>query len=245
MCGIAGWSGLSQQEKATKLFLTHALARGIDGRGGHGAGFVSIRNQTVSTKKNVGKWSKAPKDFLISACQSDLLLMHSRWATCGERNEIKQAHPFTILRDQTPILYGVHNGIVDSWDSAKEHGRTIEVDSEEIFHLIADKEYDRLASLSGYGVAMWVMANEARIKLARLSDNGEIVVAQLDSGGYVWASTWDILSFGLRAANLKAKWILNTEKVGQVFHIYKDKIATSSEKVRLLKETSYWGRWRS
>lgn len=229
MCGLSGFANVSGE--ANKLLLTYALGRGIDTRGGHGCGFVSIKNQKVNPVKNGGEWGSAPRKFLMDAASSDMLLMHSRWATCGERNQARQAHPFTIKRNNKAVLHGAHNGIIFNADeSAKEHNRQIEVDSEELFHLIADKDYEGVQNLTGYGIAMWVMADGDHIKLARLSDDGEMVVVKLTNGGLVWASTWDILAYAIRRAGMKVKWQLNISEVGRVFEIYHDKVKISSTK---------------
>lgn len=237
MCGLSGFAKI--EGEANKLLLTYALGRGIDTRGGHGCGFVSIKNTKVRAVKNGGEWGTAPQKFLMDAAQSDLLLMHSRFATCGERNQARQAHPFTIKRDNKAILHGAHNGIIyNADDSAKEHNRQIEVDSEELFHLIADKDYEGVQKLTGYGIAMWVMADGDHIKLARLSDDGEMVVAKLTNGGLVWASTWEILLYAIRKVGMKVKWQLNISEVGRVFEIHYDKVKISS-----IKDIKVGDRW--
>lgn len=229
MCGIAGYSNIKGD--ATKLFLTYALGVGIDSRGGDGIGFISLHDKKIHTGKGKGLWSTAPNNFMLQASRADTLVMHSRWATCGGKNRISHAHPFTIKRKNKVVLHGVHNGVItDAFESAAKHRRQIVVDSEEIFHLIADEKYQELQDLSGYGIAMWVMADSNHIKLSYLSDSGEMVVVELEDGGYVWASTWNILSAGLEAASLKAKWILNMNEVGQVYEIHQDKLILSKTK---------------
>src|SRR5271157_6594912 len=110
MCGISGWSNIKADNK-TKLLLTYALGQGIDSRGEQGCGFISIRDKEIHTHRTSGGWSRAPNEFLGDAASSDVLVMHSRWATCGERDQVLQAHPFTIKRRGKNVLYGLHNGI--------------------------------------------------------------------------------------------------------------------------------------
>lgn len=227
MCGLAGFAGLPKGE-ATKLFLTHALGVAIDSRGEQGCGFISIKDKEIHTAKTSGGWSKAPNEFLLDAASSDMLVLHSRWATCGIRDSVRQAHPYTIKRKGKTVLYGAHNGIIyNAFENAKANKRKIEVDSQELFHLLVDNELEQMQSLNGYGVILYVKANEPHINLARLSEDGEIKVVELETGGYVWASTWGILSHGLKAAGLKAKWDINVSEVGRVFEIHPDKMVAS------------------
>lgn len=235
MCGIGGFSQI--KDDFTKLRLTYFLGQGIDTRGGHGIGYVAIKDHYVRWAKMAGEWKEAPKDFIIKSAIADSLLMHSRWATCGTPNEVKQAHPFTIKRKGKDVLYGVHNGIIwDAWGSAAAHRRKIDVDSQELLELIADRETKTLQKLAGYGVAMWVECDTNYINLVRLSGQSEICVAKVENNGLVWASTRDILDEALMRSGIKPIDYYDCEEVGRVYHLGKKGIVRSNLKgVRLLE----------
>lgn len=230
MCGISGFS-LNNNHSKIKLALTAALGRAIDTRGGHGIGFVSIKDSQTYAAKTSGTWYKAPEDFVEEASEADSLLMHSRYATCGIANEVKQAHPFAVRRHNKAALYGVHNGIIwDAWASASYHKRHIDVDSQEIFELIADRKYRTLQILDGYGVAMWVEAGADYINLSRLAPQSEICVIEVENGGFVWGSTWAIVRYALNATDLTPVYAHPCKEVGRVYQISKKGVFASNLK---------------
>ena len=226
MCGLAGFSGIKSAHQ--RLMLVIGLGIGIDMRGGDAAGYVSISADSFRYNKKRGLWTDSRLRFMKGAASGDLCLMHSRFATCGMKT-IEEAHPFAVKRDGKVVLWGAHNGVIpDAWECAWAHNRDIDVDSQEVFELIADKELETLQSLNGYGVVTWVESETPdHIKLAKLSDSGEIFLVSLESGGYAWASTWKILAPALKDAGLKAKHHIETNEVGRVYEIHKDKIVTS------------------
>lgn len=227
MCGIGGFVNI--REDFTRLRLTLALGLGIDTRGGHASGFVAIREQQTHASKVVGGWTTAPNEFLLEAAHSDLCLMHSRWATCGNANSIKHAHPFAIKREGQIVLWGVHNGIIwNAEESASIHDRKYEVDSKELFELIADQEWETLRLLTGYGVAMWLEADKNHINLLRLNDQSDFHAVKVKSGGFVWGSTEEIVEDALKSAGLKSSTQYECEDVGRVYQISKAGIKASN-----------------
>src|SRR4051812_41108202 len=144
MCGLAGFAGIKNVETRTALVWT--LGMGIDERGGHAAGFVSLGEQLRCHKK-LGYWLSAKNRFVEAAASGPICMLHARYATCGKQT-IEEAHPFAIQRDGRTRLYGAHNGVVyNAWESAKSHGRKIQVDSQEIFECIADGNIKALQKL--------------------------------------------------------------------------------------------------
>lgn len=223
MCGLAGFAGIKDYK--TRLVLTTALTvKGIESRGGHAAGYVAITEKHgIRYGRKVGPWSKARTRFLKSAASGDMCLMHSRYATCGKK-DVTSAHPFAIHRKGKVVLWGAHNGMIpDAWDCAKAHNRVCNVDSQEVFELIADGEYETIQKLMGYGVLTWVEANDPTcIKLVRLSKNSDMEIVSVKGGGIVWASTWKILSEALKAAGLEGEYKYHVEEVGRVYEIKND-----------------------
>ena len=226
MCGLAGYSGIvSSFDRQNIVF---ELGWGIDDRGGDAAGFVTV-SHTLRYCKRVGMWSGAKNRFIKAAATGHLTMMHSRWATCGVKS-LSEAHPFVIRRNGKTVLYGAHNGIIyDAWESAKKNGRNIEVDSQEIFELIADGKFAEIAELGGYGVLTWIYANNPTVvNIVRMTKNSEIEAAKLKSGGIVWASTSKILRAAVKSANLEIEVEYDLKEIGTVYQIEDGEITMST-----------------
>lgn len=225
MCGLAGFAGIKDYK--TRLVLTAALtAKGIESRGSHAAGYVAITEKHgVRYGRKVGPWSKSRARFMKSAASGHMCLMHARYATCGKR-DVTSAHPFAIHRKGKVVLWGAHNGMIpDAWNSAKQHSRECNVDSQEVFELIADGEFESIQDMMGYGVLTWVESNDTScIKLVRLSKDSDMEIVSVKGGGIVWASTWKILNDALKAAGLEAEYKYDVDEVGRVFEITPDKV---------------------
>lgn len=233
MCGLAGFAGIN--DRRARFDLVWALGFGIDERGGHAAGFVTLDNGSVIEGRKLGHWSTAKDKFIRRAAIGQTTLMHARWATCGD-GTIREAHPFKIMRGGAPVLYGAHNGII--WDaevSAHLNDREYSVDSKELFELLADDAIEQIQDLSGYGVITWVEAeNPGDVLLSKLSKSGEIHVCSLVGGGIVWGSTESIVHCALKESNLKEKSHYLIEEVGRVYRISRDTVRlTSREGVRV------------
>lgn len=219
MCGLAGFAGVTDATK--RMALIRALGAGIDTRGGHAAGYVSMASHKGhKLAKRIGTWGDASQRFIHGAAAGHSVMMHTRFATCGGQADVEYAHPFTIKREGKTVLYGVHNGVLGgTYSSAAAHGREHTVDSREMLELLADENVSAVNKLTGYGVAMWVTPGSDMVYMSRLSDNSDIVVVRLKCGGVAWASTMTILAKALRSAKLKHAGELSTEGVGVVYAI--------------------------
>lgn len=240
MCGLSGFAGINN--KFSRFMLAINLGVGIDSRGGDAAGFVNIAKDSFRYCKKLGTWGESKSKFLHSASNGELCMMHSRYATCGMKT-IQEAHPFAIKRNGKTVLWGAHNGIIpDAWDSAKENNRNIDVDSQELFELIADNEIEKMQELSGYGVITWIEASSPnKIKLARLSEDSEICMVELEDGGHVWASTPKILDNALKEANLNAVADIELDEIGRVYEISNEGIIASA--ITGVMVRSYYSRY--
>lgn len=223
MCGLAGFSGITDQLTRSKLILS--LGVGIDRRGGHACGFVSLDDHTkakgLRLSKHIGKWSDSSNKFLRAATAGQVCMMHARFATCGSKDDVNDAHPFVPFRDGKPKLYGMHNGIIyDAKDSAKENKRPYTVDSKELLELLADGKYDAISKLSGYGVLTWVTPDSGAVNMVRLSAGGDFAAVLLESGGLAWASTVLILREACEDAGVATVGVYSSDsdfKVGVVY----------------------------
>jgi hypothetical protein len=224
--------------------LVLGLADGIDNRGGHACGYVSIDTKKDDLKyaRKRGVWVRSRLRFIEGAAQ-DVCLMHARFATCGNRDDSNNAHPFAIRRNGRVVLWGAHNGMVpDAFASAKKNGRSIEVDSQEIFELLADRDYEGIQNMAGYGVVTWIESSlRDSVYLARLSSHSDIILVSIKGGGYVWASTRKILTEALKFADLEAEEEFVLDDIGRVYLIAPDGVfKTDCDGVRV----GNWQRWK-
>lgn len=240
MCGLSGFTNI--KDNRTRFFLTLGLADGIDTRGGHAAGYLSLTDVGKLRYARVAKkFCSAGPDFLRGAASgSRLCMMHARFATCGKKDEPKNAHPFAIQRNGNTVLWGAHNGVVNSWQSAREHGRDIDVDSQELFELIADGDFEGITKISGYGVITWIeRENPGVVKICKLSPGASFEIYGIDGNSLVWASTAGILSAALARAKLKANCSYDLE-CGKVYEIHSNLIRYSGRDGLKLAESTYY-----
>ncbi len=220
MCGIGFAIGL-QVDKEHKLMLILGLAEGIDGRGGNSNGYCSVDSDgDLRFAKKSGPMTRSRLRFLEGAV-GGVSLLHSRWATCGRKDSAEQAHPFAIRRGGRTVIFLCHNGMVpDAWESAKANGRKIEVDSEELAHLVADGNFKAVQNMSGYGVVAWIHTDHRDvINIARLSQTSDMVLVSIKGGGFVGASTKKILTEALKFADLEAEEEIILDEIGRIYQI--------------------------
>src|ERR1041385_3898327 len=236
MCGISGVVGIADPQK--RYALVSSLGGGIDTRGGDACGFAGYNKERnkFEVGKKLGYWSERRRQFVERAASAHLTMMHSRWATCGKKT-VDEAHPFAVKRGGRIVLYGAHNGrVYNGYRSAKEHGREIAVDSQEIFELLADNDYEGICNLEGYGVITWIDTNNPTvINLLRLSDNSDIFVVETKDKKVIYGSTEDIVDSALKDAGLTYKDWLKIN-VGTVYQLTDDGVFYTSMKNIKFKE---------
>ncbi len=253
MCGLAGFANVTNL--AARIPLAYHLGIGADDRGGHAAGYVSASLQPGSPihyGRTLGRWGDTSRAFMAAACAGDLTILHARYATMGRKDVASNAHPFAIKRDGRTVLWGAHNGMIEGTHAtARAHGREHTVDSRELFELLADGKLDALRALQGYGVLTWIervpAPGAARcVRMVRLTDDAELVVARTECGAIVWASTWEILAPALQAAGMVAD-VTFTIDTGKVYEAHADGRFTYSHHPNLtLRPRDYGGaRYRS
>lgn len=219
MCGLSGYIGLSHDTQ-TKLMLILGLADGIDSRGGHSCGYVSVDENDLRYARKSGMWIRSRLRFMRGAI-GEVCMMHARYATCGNKEDPNYAHPFAVRRGGRVVLWGAHNGMVpDAFKSAKENNREIGVDSQEIFELLADKNYEGIRNMPGYGVITWIDTDHRNhVNLCRLASHSDICVVSIKGGGIIWASTMKIIKEALKFAELEADREFKIDEIGRVYRL--------------------------
>jgi hypothetical protein len=144
----------------------------------------------------------------------DQAIIHTRHATFGAK-VAENSHPFSIKG-----IIGAHNGIIHNHASvAREHGIEYEVDSEVIFHAIADGI--PLSELEGYGaVVFW---QDGVFNIGRFN-NGDMCLLATEFG-WVFASTDKAVADALGMAGLgeRAKYQVDL-KQGVRYQLLGDRI---------------------
>ncbi len=224
MCGVSGYTGLGHLALEVRYDLVEALGSGIDKRGGHASGAVVVTEEgPPRLMRKLGRWDAARGRFIRAAGNGHSVMMHARYATHGAKEKVENAHPFAVKRKgddgkDITVLYGCHNGIIYGTEStARQNGRQFSVDSLEFFELLADKAYETIRALTGYGVVTFIRPEDRKIRVLRLNNNSEFKVYRIAGGGIVWGSTYGIVDDALKYCNLTAETELSVEKPGQVY----------------------------
>ena len=175
MCGIVGYVG---NRKASEILLDSI--KKLEYRGYDSAGIVTVDNNEISLKKDVGKISDVDKKVNFLELNGNIGLAHSRWSTHGKVTK-ENAHPHT---DCTGKIAIVHNGIVENYAELKKelekkgHKFKSETDTEVIVHLIEDN-YD--GDMIG-AVSKALKKVEGSYALGVIhADNDELIAARNES----------------------------------------------------------------
>lgn len=238
MCGLSGYSGVTDPN--ARVILTAALGSAIVSRGFGGAGFVNLNGRGgIFHQRTITHWRDVEEAFIQATAANESCMMHSRGPISKVDTDV---HPFPITRNGQVVLWGAHNGMFDdAWRSAKENDRNITVDSQELFELLADGRVADLAQLRGWGVITWVTADDPNtIKLCRLGVSSELVAANLEEGGVAYASTRQILEFGVKTAQLTIREMIPLE-IGRTYLMSNGTIVLGQGGVTLSEEWGGWG----
>jgi asparagine synthetase B (glutamine-hydrolysing) len=193
MCGIAGFITDSATDFRHGV-ATAILAKHMDERGGHSWGFMT----DTRVYHALGSITRG---LTITADIPQRLALHTRWGTTGA-NVLANAHPFTVKGTLGKIV-GMHNGIISNHsDLNQRHKRSCAVDSQHIFHSLANGQ--TLNDLEGYGAIVYSLNGVWYI--GRFNE-GEMSVALTDSGVF-FASTKEALIEALGFAGVAVtRWL--------------------------------------
>jgi hypothetical protein len=183
MCGIAGHSCWTDYDKRLDIVMP-ILALYMENRGRKSWGWTN-GEQIV---KDLGEISEGFNPSFTGYRQSAL---HTRHPTTGSLSK-SNSHPFHIGN-----VIGMHNGVVRNHEQLqKKYNRTCSVDSEHIFHHIADG-LDTEEIIAYGAIVFW---QEGKLYLGRFN-GGELTLCKTEAG-WVFASTKSAISKALSLAGL-------------------------------------------
>lgn len=191
MCGIGGFS-LSADSKIHPRVLANALLTALEDRGYMASG---VAWQARDGSQGVYKDAVAGSGLKLKAMPKDAytVICHTRLATHGSIHDNRNNHP--VLSPERSIAL-VHNGVIYNHSYVRQALPKIpfEVDTAVIPALIEDDpSLERLRELDGDAAISWLSdSNPGVLNVARL-EHSPLVIAQLDDGSFVFASTEALL----------------------------------------------------
>ncbi len=191
MCGIGGFS-LSADSKIHPRQLANAMLTALEDRGYMASGVAwQTRDGSSGYYKDAVNGSSLKLKRMPKSAST--VICHTRLATHGSTSDNRNNHP--VLSPERSIAL-VHNGVIYNHSTVRKSLAPIDfdVDTAVIPALIeADPTLDRLRDLDGDAAIAW-LANDKHgtLHLARL-EHSPMVIAQLDDGSFVFASTEALL----------------------------------------------------
>ena len=133
-------------------------------------------------------------------------IYHTRAASVGAVSE-RNAHPFDVTSaDGTTRVVGIHNGHIHNYQYlSTKYNRDIQVDSEHIFHHLA--EGVPLDDIHGWGAVVWFEHKGGKVRrfLSKFGSWDNLHVAKLKDGTLCFASTDSAITMAARFANIDIK----------------------------------------
>lgn len=205
MCGLFGWDLRSRTlslSKSQRGALSLSLAQSNDTRGGDAWGIWHPWQPSLTR----GLGDLAPHWRGIAAAPRSThrpwVLCHTRHATHGSATSVACAHPFKI-----GSVVGMHNGVLTNHEELNWlFKRNFKVDSQHLVaHLAEGQTAEEWKNIDGYGTVVWTDDRIPGQTFFLRFNGGELVLALLEDGGFVWSSTLRHLNMALSAAGLKSK----------------------------------------
>jgi asparagine synthetase B (glutamine-hydrolysing) len=223
MCGIAGFITDSATDIRHNIAIA-ILAKHMDDRGGHSWG-------TMADNHIFHALGAITRGFAVTPALPQRFALHTRYGTTGA-NVVANAHPFRIAGSER-VVTGMHNGIISNHgDLNQRYHRACAVDSQHIFHAIADGK--TLDDIEGYGAIVY--ETNGAWYIGRFNE-GEMSVALTDCGVF-FASTMDALREALSFAGVPVTRWLNVRN-NSVYTI----TATGIKKAYKVKARGTTRRW--
>ncbi len=191
MCGIGGFS-LSADSKIHPRQLANAMLTALEDRGYMASGVAwQTRDGSNGYYKDAINGSSLKLKRMPKSAST--VICHTRLATHGSTSDNRNNHP--VLSPERTIAL-VHNGVIYNHTTVRTALPEIDfdVDTAVIPALIeADRSLERLRELDGDAAIAWLSDDaHGTLHLARL-EHSPMVIAQVEDGSFVFASTESLL----------------------------------------------------
>lgn len=205
MCGIGGFS-LSDNSKINPKALANSLLTCLEDRGGMASGFAYQDANQNGVYKDAVTGSQLSLKTMPKTTRN--VILHTRLATHGSTKDNRNNHP-VISPDKQVAL--VHNGVIYNHEAVREILKddiAFDVDTAVIPALIEeDPTLASLINLDGDAAVAWFDArNNGVLNLARL-EHSPLVIAQVEDGSLIFASTEDLLWRTLIQLDISPEWM--------------------------------------
>lgn len=227
MCGIFGYECTGKYDDRLNVAIPIAAIH-MEQRGRVSWGWTDGRTEVI---KSMGEISKGFNPSFFGYKQAAL---HTRQPTTGARVK-ENSHPFKIGN-----IIGMHNGMVRNHDELqKKYERKCEVDSEHIFHHLAEGR--SLEDIIGYGAI--VFYKDGVLHLGRF--NGGSLVLVKTSVGWLFASTKEALEVSLQYSGLREGAIFFKLKEDRLYKIVNGQLEKDMKLNFGSYNTSEYGTWEN
>ena len=159
MCGLHWVINSDSYATGVEKFVKDAfIANQV--RGMHSSGIMQVeKNRAIVSYKDAVCGSLFVQDnqaqpIIRDAPRQPLTVGHVRHATVGSHDK-RNAHPFTIVRQDHSKVIGVHNGTLRGWQD-KKNADGMEVDSHWAFSILAEEgPFDAFEYFNGAFAMIW------------------------------------------------------------------------------------------
>lgn len=199
MCGIAGIHRLGDKPVPGLNALVNELLLGLMPRGTDAAGYLAMMDDgQAQLQRCVGPAIGLVRSRDMIDKNARTVLMHTRWATVGDANDPRNAHPVT-----SGTIAAVHNGTIFN-DSEIFSGfnlpRATSVDSEVIPALVSAMGWENAKD------ALELMRGGAAIGMVNANRPGECIMARLSSFPLHYHVGEDFLIWASEAKIIETAW---------------------------------------
>lgn len=203
MCGVMGYVRTAEPTVLTWEVIEATFA-GIESRGRDAAGFSAIGDRSVVCKRAMPSSRMATTERFRTAIRAGAMMIgHARAATHGEAKYNQNNHPFWTT-DGRYVL--VHNGIIR--ENPEHMALQTECDSEIALRMVETHgirgAMERMAYWDNADYTFLIFDTKERALYATRNHDRPLVFANLsrEIGGYLIASTREIMEKGLRKAGI-------------------------------------------
>lgn len=208
MCGIGGFS-LTPGSKINPRKLANSLLSALEDRGYMASGFAWHSPDGHGVYKSDKPGSQLSLKSLPKSAKT--VIVHTRLATHGAVTDNRNNHPVMSPSEDIAL---VHNGVIYNHYEVRSKipSKLPDVDTSVIPALIEDANLDRLTELDGDAAIAWLSASDlGTLNVARLQ-HSPLVIAQVEDGSFIFASTEALLWRVLIALDLQPEFMQTVDE---------------------------------